>query len=368
MNDVLESKLLKAKIELMTRSAFISTICLSVTHIFTTDIPTAATNGTTIMYNPDFIKDFSVPVLAGLMAHECWHIAFMHLPRRGDRDPFMWNVAGDYVINYQLIKGGFELPSGGLFEEKYNSDWSTDQVYDDVINENKSYDMDSLILDIQGDYELGEKDKAIQESAIRDIIIRAHTQSKIANKEQGEIPGEILRVIDKLLNPKIPWDIVLNRFIDQRIQEEYSWARKSRRHTPYLPSLHSYGLGHLTWAIDSSGSVGKDDWQRVLTEIDGVQKMMRPERMTILDCDKKIHNIYEIDSNTDILSLKFTGGGGTSFLPVLDYVDKHPTQALIYFTDLYGESNLAPVDYPVLWICHSKHAPANIGETVYIDP
>jgi predicted metal-dependent peptidase len=96
--------------------------------------------------------------------------------------------------------------------------------------------------------------------------------------------------------------------------------------------------------------------------------MMRPEKMTIIDCDSRIHNIYEIDSNTDILSLDFTGGGGTSFLPVLDYVTEHPTQALVYFTDLYGETNLPEVDYPVLWICNSDHAPANIGETVYINP
>jgi predicted metal-dependent peptidase len=69
----------------------------------------------------------------------------------------------------------------------------------------------------------------------------------------------------------------------------------------------------------------------------------------------------------DILDLDFHGGGGTSFLPVLDYVDKHPTQALIYFTDLYGEDEMDPVDYPVLWICNSDHKPATIGETIYVD-
>ena len=90
--------------------------------------------------------------------------------------------------------------------------------------------------------------------------------------------------------------------------------------------------------------------------------------MTILDCDSSIHNIYEIDSSIDILSLSFTGGGGTRFKPVLDYVTEHPAQALVYFTDLYGESTLEEVEYPVLWVCNSSHVPASIGETVYIDP
>ena len=90
--------------------------------------------------------------------------------------------------------------------------------------------------------------------------------------------------------------------------------------------------------------------------------------MTIIDCDARIHNIYEIDAHVDILSLEFHGNGVTSFKPVLDYVSENPTQALIYFTDLYGETNLDEVDYPILWICNSDHPPANIGETIYVDP
>ena len=96
-------------------------------------------------------------------------------------------------------------------------------------------------------------------------------------------------------------------------------------------------------------------------------KVFNPEKMTIIDCDSQIHQIYEIDQSTDILDLKFSGGGGTSFQPVLDYVSEHPTQALIYFTDLHGETNLNTVDYPVIWVCTSEHAPSNIGETVYIN-
>ena len=366
MSDILETKLLKAKIELMTKSAFISTICLSIRHYITNDVPTAATNNTSIMYNPQFIEKLSVTELAGLVAHECWHIAYMHLIRRGNRDPILWNVAGDYIINNMLKEASFELPPGGLLSDKYDNTWSTDTVYDDILEEGEDYDTGTLMLDIQGDSE--DDSDGTASADIKDILVRAHTQSRLAGKEAGEIPGEILRVIDRLLNPKIPWESVLNRFIDNRVREEYSWARKSRRFSIYLPSLHSYGLGHITWGIDSSGSQNDEDLRGILTEIDSVQKMMRPEKMTIIDCDSRIHNIYEIDSNTDILSLDFTGGGGTSFLPVLDYVTEHPTQALVYFTDLCGETNLSEVDYPVLWICNSDHAPANIGETVYINP
>jgi predicted metal-dependent peptidase len=368
MSADLEGKLLKAKIELMTRSAFISTIALSLRHVITNATPTADVNGTVIRYNPEFLKKQTVLQFAGLMAHECWHVAFQHLSRRGNRDPIIWNVAGDYIINHLLTKAGFEIPVGGLLDKKYGDEWSTDGVYDDLMKNKKDFDTGTLMLDIREDEFQDSKKGPTLDSAITNIIVRAKTQAQVAGKAAGEIPNEILRIIDELLNPKLPWPVILNRFLDQRTREEYSWARRNRRYRDdYMPSLHSYGLGHLTFAIDTSGSIDDDELQEMLSEIKGVQQIFNPEHMTIIDCDSVIHSVYEIDQNTDIMSLNFNGGGGTRFQPVLDYVSEHPTQALIYFTDLEGESLLEPVEYPVLWICNSNHEPATIGETVYIN-
>jgi predicted metal-dependent peptidase len=368
MSTDLEGKLLKAKIELMTRSAFISTIALSLRHVITDATPTADVNGTVIRYNPEFLEKQTVLQFAGLMAHECWHVAFQHLSRRGNRDPIIWNVAGDYIINHLLTKAGFEIPVGGLLDKKYGDEWSTDGVYEDLMKEKKDFDTGTLMLDIREDEFQDSKKGPTLDSAITNIIVRAKTQAQVAGKAAGEIPNEILRIIDELLNPKLPWPVILNRFLDQRTREEYSWARRNRRYRDdYMPSLHSYGLGHLTFAIDTSGSIDDEELQEMLSEIKGVQQIFNPEHMTIIDCDSVIHSVYEIDQNTDIMSLNFNGGGGTRFQPVLDYVSEHPTQALIYFTDLEGESLLEPVEYPVLWICNSDHEPATIGETVYIN-
>ena len=369
METNLEGKLLKAKVELMTRSAFISTIALSLRHVITDKTKTADVSKTTIRYNPEFLKSQTVTQFAGLIAHECWHVAFQHLARKGNRDPIIWNCAGDYVINHMLTKAGFEIPTGGLLDQKYGDGWSTDSVYDDLIKEKKDFDTGSLMLDLHEE-DGNREDGLARDSAVTDIIVRARTQAQMSGGNAvGDIPDEILRIIDELLNPKLPWQVILNRFLDQRVREEYSWARKNRRYSgnTYMPSLHSYGLGHLTFAIDTSGSIDDEELQEMLSEIKGVQQTFNPESMTIIDCDSVIHQVHEIDQTTDILALEFAGGGGTSFIPVLDYVEKHPTQALIYFTDLWGEEELDPVNYPVLWICNSDHEPATIGETVYVD-
>ena len=149
MSTDLESKLLKAKVELMTRSAFISTIALSLTHIITDKCNTADVCGTTVRYNPEFITKLTVPQFAGLIAHESWHVAFQHMARKGTKDHIIWNCAGDYVINHMLNKAGFEIPTGGLLDKKYDDEWSTDQVYDDLMKENKDFDTAKLMLDIR---------------------------------------------------------------------------------------------------------------------------------------------------------------------------------------------------------------------------
>ena len=367
MTTELEGKLLKAKIELMTRSAFISTIALSLKHVITSDTQTADVNGYVIRYNPDFIKGQSVAQFAGLVAHECWHVAFQHLSRRGSRDPIIWNCAGDYIINHMLTKAGFEIPTGGLLDTKYDGDWSTDQVYNELIKDKVDFDTGTLMLDLNEDG--APEDDGGLGSSITNTIVRARTQAQISGEEKaGLIPNEILRRIDELLNPKLPWQVILYKFLDQRIKDEYSWARRNRRYNKdYMPSLHSYGLGNLTFAIDTSGSIDDDELKDMLSEIRGIQQVFNPEAMTIIDCDSQIHQVHEIDQNTDIMELQFAGGGGTRFQPVLDYVEKHPTQALIYFTDLEGEGNLSEVDYPVIWVCTSEHEPSNIGETIYMN-
>jgi predicted metal-dependent peptidase len=266
-----------------------------------------------------------------------------------------------------LTKAGFEIPVGGLLDDKYDGEWSTDQVYDELIKNQTDFDTSGLMLDLNE--EGTPEDDGGLGSSITNTIVRARTQAQISGEEKaGLIPDEILRRIDELLNPKLPWQVILYRFLDQRIRDEYSWARRNRRyHTAYMPSMYNYGLGNLTFAIDTSGSIDDDALKDMLSEIQGIQQVFNPEAMTIIDCDSQIHQIHEIDQNTNIMDLQFAGGGGTRFQPVLDYVEQHPTQALIYFTDLEGEGYLKDVECPVIWICTSDHEPSSIGETIYMN-
>jgi len=408
----LQKALDKAKIGIMLNgSVFLSTIAFSMKHSFNEKCPTARTDGKQIEYNPTWFKELTPPQRVALIAHEAWHTALMHMLREGDRDPRLYNRAGDYVINQLLVDDGFELPPDGCQDDRFR-DMSTNQVYDIIYKEQEKADESNqdviYTLDLNGDGDgegegNGKKDEPQDDSGdgksdeekeqdaknkgsgskskpnkqqqkqeleahIKSILVKATTQSHIHNENPGNIPGEVLRHLDDLINPKLPWRDILQRFLTEKIKDDYSWQRPNKRFMPdfYLPTQYSETLSHVTIAIDTSGSITDDELRAILSEIQYIRDMFKPQRMTILDCDRVIHNIYEVDDTTHILDLKFSGGGGTSCFPVFNYIEEHPTTALIYFTDLYLTPYNKEVDYPVLWIVYDNPlAKVNVGEITH---
>lgn len=61
---------------------------------------TAATNGSSFFWAPQFIVTKSKIGLRLLVGHEGWHAIYMHPSRRGSRNPALWNIAVDYKVNY----------------------------------------------------------------------------------------------------------------------------------------------------------------------------------------------------------------------------------------------------------------------------
>lgn len=370
----------KAKFDLIRKgSIFLSTITFSVKHLFTDEIPTAGTDGLTIAYNPQWFESLDNEERVGVLAHETWHIALSHIVRLGSRDPEIWNYAGDFVINSLLMESGFKLPKGACYDKVYK-DWSTVKVYEDLLLNQKQpppdFKMDILAPgSITKDPDPNNKGVIPEAAAInkvKGILVKAVTASQLANDKPGNIPGEVSRMVNELINPKLDYDELLHRYMNAHVKDDYSWSKPNKRFLPdfYLPSQHSEALKNITFAVDTSGSISKSDIRKIASEMQYIVDTYKPQKFTALDCDRVIHNIHEITETdfVDITTLKFSGGGGTSFTPVIEYCKKHETNLLIYFTDLHANQITEDPGFPIIWLCYSKHKPAPIGETVYYDP
>jgi predicted metal-dependent peptidase len=170
----------------------------------------------------------------------------------------------------------------------------------------------------------------------------------------GAVPGEIETIIDKFLQPKLDWKILLHRFFQDFHKEDYSWNRPNRRYPDqYMPSMHSQDqLQELNYYIDVSGSVTDDQVIRCNSEIKHIKDSFNPKMLRVILFDTHIKAVYEFEEHQPFDKLVVVGRGGTCLIPVRNHILKTKPTAAVIFSDLWVEP-MEPVDTPVIWIAVS---------------
>ena len=95
-------------------------------------LPTAATDGRYFYYNSRFIMSLRPKEVDFLVGHEVLHVVYDHMGRRVDRHPKLWNIANDYLVNYDLVEenvGELITTVGVLYDKKYKG-MASEEVYD----------------------------------------------------------------------------------------------------------------------------------------------------------------------------------------------------------------------------------------------
>lgn len=126
----------QAKIDLTFKYPFFSSILMRREIRERSDIPTmCVTDDGRIYFNPEFVKGLSHQELVFVLAHEVMHVVCMHGIRRGDRDPKLWNIAGDYYINSFLDTSGVgQRPEGALYKAGCENQ-TTEEIYSQLLQQ-----------------------------------------------------------------------------------------------------------------------------------------------------------------------------------------------------------------------------------------
>ena len=390
-----EDALSKAKVKLMIKKdcAFFATLILQTPVYWITEdeISTAATDGKNLFFNPAFFLGLDPEERIFLLLHEIMHNVYNHGIRCGFRDHTTWNEAGDYVINDDLIQRGFKMPQGGLHDKDYRGQ-SADEVYQVLINK-KDKGQDNTPTpwpDLQTPPEQGGEGQpdpnqqsqstgGVQapsaqevEDHNKNLLTQATQASQMSGDKAGTVPGSLQRTLDDMLKPKLPWNRILAKFLFSLNKNDYSWRRPNRRFISQgiiMPSLYSEGVGKIDFAIDTSGSVSKDDFNRFISEIGYVFKAFNPNEIGVMQFDHILQGNEKCCSVRDFLKLEFKGGGGTRIEPVLEEYKNNDAKALIILTDgyLYHGAELDPKK-PVVWsIYDNPNFVPNFGTAIHFD-
>lgn len=192
----------------------------------------------------------------------------------------------------------------------------------------------------------------------------------------GKIPAGLLMFMDRIVNPKVRWARELQNLVRDSVgRSDYSSLPNTKlSHIGYFPRMESRELGAIWCALDTSGSMGKDELRRGLSEFDGVRKA-HPCDLKVLTADAGAYEVQEFSryEYPDWTKVRLEGGGGTDFRPVHDKIEQHRKRGgrkpavLIYVTDGIGMFPEKAPDYPVIWVCTNPGAEFPYGKVLYVE-
>ncbi len=401
----IETKLAAARTRLILEKPFLGALVLRLP-LVAADAQwcrTTATDARKFYYNPAYIQALRPDETQFVLAHEALHCALSHFARRQHRRKHRWDLACDFAINPLLIKDGLIPPPGSLVEDRFEG-MTAEEIYPCLEdNADEQVTLDQHIYDTDNpdsgshDGETGRwdnrksfgVDQAKQASQARGAEVQAQADStpsgaphppplttqereslsvqwqhRLAGAAQqamqaGKLGGAMARMVDFLLQPQLPWRMLLARYMTVAARDDYSYSRpSSRRGEPAIfPSLRSTQI-NMVVALDVSGSINEQEMSEFLSEIDAIKGQTRA-RITLLACDAELSgdSPWEFEPWEDFaLPRTFQGGGGTRFVPVFEWVESQDMapDLLVYFTDGEGQFPNSTPTYPVIWLVKGK--------------
>lgn len=124
----------------LTKYPFIGSIALRMEMVPVRDIRvrTACTDGNSVYFDIAFLSSLTFEEQTFVLAHEVWHAVMMHLVRRQNRNPMLFNIATDKEVNYMLQKDGFIAPKELLFPTKEEEGKCAEEIYEMLVKNMKS--------------------------------------------------------------------------------------------------------------------------------------------------------------------------------------------------------------------------------------
>lgn len=369
--DDLQRRVAKAKSLLILDHPFFGSAVSRRPINYTDTVKTAAISATGQIYmNPEWCDPLTVRHLMFLLAHEAMHYMFAHSFRLKGRDASAWNVACDKVINDLLIDAGVgDFIDGGVTMDGARTH-AAEELYD-VADNDDSGGIGSDIGDAvdDGGHPLDESQAHALEAQAKIEAIQAAK----AAKAMGKLPAGVERMIDAMLDVQTPWHEKLERYMQSKIKDGYTWTRPNRRFVGagvYLPGVdYTPRMGELVIAVDTSGSLTDREIEYFNAHINRILHTCLPEKLTVVYCDREIAGTAEYTPDDLPLVIKPLGGGGTSFHPVFEWLNTYDgeVECLVYFTDGYGDQDtLDDSSVPTVWLS-TGHTEFPFGDVIEFD-
>ena len=400
-------RLTLSRVRLLLNKPFFGNLATRLELIPTYIVPTAGTDGRRFFYNPAFVKALNDQELLFLCGHEVLHCVFDHFDRREDRNPQIYNMAGDYVINLLLVEEsvGEKITTVPILLDYKYSGMVSEEIYDLLIKDNNSQNKQTLDVHFDADGEDGEskdsnsgdadsKDgqgsgKSVQEQLEETFGKMSDDERKqfkdelkeaiIESAEQagaGNTPAGIKRMIKEWTEPVVDWRTLLRTQCESSLKEDFTFMRPSRKsHSTncIIPGMNNAQKLEVDCSIDMSGSISNAQAKDFLGEVKGIMNQFTDYILRVWCFDTDVYGMEKFtpENVDEIDDYQTTGGGGTDFECNWKFMkenDIEPKQ-FILFTDGYPCGGWGDAQYcdTVFLIHGNQNTVAPFGITVHYE-
>lgn len=274
-----------------------------------------------------------------VLAHEFLHVGLRHHARADRRDPYLWNVACDYVINQWLIEMGLgAFPRiGGLHDPELQG-LSAESVYDRIVNDIRHYrkvatfrgvGLGDLLTPRTPDW-WSRSDGMALDDFYRSCLSQGLDYHYDQNR--GFLPAGLIEEIRALSQPPILWDVELAKWFDHYFspQEKVrTYSRISRRQssTPDIPRPrwvpNSGDEDGRTFGVvlDTSGSMDTKLLGKALGAIASYSISRDVPLVRVVFCDAAIYDQGNLAPEVIADRVSVKGRGGTILQPAIDLLE-----------------------------------------------
>lgn len=355
-------------------AAFFGSLMCNVPIKWDKSIPTACTNGASILWNPEWFKSLSKETRVTILMHELNHIGRMHLLRGENKDQRVFNIAADIRINNDLETAGYSFVGvEDCWKDRsfdINSEdgikASEEEIYEKLLKDSNKQPQGGAFgqpgesggdMQKPSDNDSGDgsgSSQAVNSKAKQDILNAVAYAVQAAKAMAGKVPGDIEATLGNFLKPKISWDMELRKYLTEVNERDYTWRRPNRRYQDiYLPSLQDEEgrLENLAYFLDVSGSVSNEQIQLFMGEVKYIWDVLKPKKLTLVQFDSKIQKEDVYKEGDPLSSINIIGRGGTDLVPVRKWILKHKPTCSVVFSDLEcSPMGSIPKNLPLIYV------------------
>jgi len=276
-----------------------------------------------------------------VIAHELLHAGLRHDTRGGGRDPWLWNVACDYVINGWLAEMEVgDLPDSALYDPSLRGK-SAEEVYEQIAaGRRRTWKLATMrgpgACDILP-RRLAAPDDPAWGVDLDEFYRRCLADGLDYCRRQGRglLPAGLVEEIRALAEPPVPWDVELARWFDDHftpVERRRSYARASRRQsaTPDIPRpgwhLPEELMQSRTFGVvlDTSGSMDRRLLGKALGAIASYAVTRDVQAVRVVFCDAEAHDNGWMHPLDIAGRVRIRGRGGTILQPGIDLLQDAP--------------------------------------------